>query len=374
MANTAGARIAALVVAGLAAAAFGAPAIAISLPELPAVAVVAPARQSHAPKPTLNPTPVPTPTAVPTPIATPTPTLRPTAPPGPTAVPPTSAPTPKPTTGPTAKPTTAPTPRTTKGPQPATPRPSQQVVQHPSSATAKPTGTPAAAAAGVVAAPTGSVDLSPDLGSGGLGLGVLAIGLVGAGIVFFALFGRRRRGEPSVGDLAVAGASELPSGRASTPPMALDGEENVPRWLRASVRDARFWTPSREPRVHTSRRHALTFAEPLAESANRLVVRYDNVDVLDQPNEAYAHLVGEVGTGDEVEIVELNDAWALVRTPRGVTGWLPTMTIGALEAGATQAAPEPAEAPAAPDEVVRPPARQTPRRRRSASTRREPAG
>ena len=37
MANTAGARIAALVVAGLAAAAFGAPAIAISLPELPDV-------------------------------------------------------------------------------------------------------------------------------------------------------------------------------------------------------------------------------------------------------------------------------------------------------------------------------------------------
>jgi hypothetical protein len=181
---------------------------------------------------------------------------------------------------------------------------------------------------------------------------VLAIGLVGAGILFFALFGRRRPGDPRAGDLAPVNTSERSAARTPMSAAAPIGEENVPRWLRASVRDARFWTPPREPAAHPARRHTRTFDEPLAGAAERLIVRYDHVDVYDQPNEAYAHTLAEVGTGDEVEIVELADAWALVRTPHGVTGWLPTMTVGAPPAA--PAPPEPPAAAAAAPVEVRP--------------------
>jgi hypothetical protein len=192
---------------------------------------------------------------------------------------------------------------------------------------------------------------------------MLAIVLVGGGMVFFALFNRRRRVGSRVGDLATAPASDLPIARAPLAPPTPSGEANVPRWLRASVREERFWTPPREPTAHATRRHTLRFREPLGESATRLVVRYDHVDILDQPNEAYAHRLTDVGTGDEVEIMELADAWALVRTPDGVTGWLPTMTVGAAPV-----APEPPEAPSAPDEAGRPAGRRTTRRRPSGTT------
>lgn len=95
--------------------------------------------------------------------------------------------------------------------------------------------------------------------------------------------------------------------------------------------------------MHTTRRQTLTFDQPIAESATRLVVRYDHVEILDQRNEAYARTLAEVGTGDEVEILELAEAWALVRTPHDVTGWLPTMTIGAPQAAPE--APAPAQDP-----------------------------
>jgi hypothetical protein len=173
---------------------------------------------------------------------------------------------------------------------------------------------------------------------------VLVIGSVGVGVVSLVLFGRRRRGAPSLGDLATVAASTLPAGRTSVALTAASEEADLPRWLRASVRAERAWTPPREPTLRNTQRQALAFEEPLGESAFRLVVRYDHVEVLDQPNEAYARTLAEVGTGDEVEIVELAETWALVRTPHGVTGWLPTMTIGAAPF-----APGPLEAPAPPE-------------------------
>jgi hypothetical protein len=200
-----------------------------------------------------------------------------------------------------------------------------------------------------------------DIGPAGLGIVMLAIVLVGGGMVFFALFNRRRRDGSREDELATAPASDLPVARAPLAPATPDGEANVPRWLRASVREARFWTPPREPAPHAARRHTLRLQEPVGESTTRLVVRYEHVDILDQPNEAYAHRLAGVGTGDEVEIVELADAWALIRTPDGVTGWLPTMTVGAAPV-----APEPSEAPPAAEEAGRSAARRTTRRRRSA--------
>jgi hypothetical protein len=358
MSNVRWARIAALVATSLAAATFGAPAMAVNQPDLPEQAVVAPAKQSHPPKPTPVPIPTAQPTAVPTPVATAAPTSRPTA--APTAVPtPTLRPTgtPVPTRAPTPKPTPAATPQPTKAPARGTPRPSQ-------AATAPNTHAAAAStqdvAAGILGDPAASSELIPEPQAGGPGIVVLAIGLVGFGGVFVVLFGRGRRNTSRAGDLVTVPASDPAPARTSLPPSTPSGEANVPRWLRASVRNERFWTPSSEPTTRTTRHRAATFDEPIGDGAIRMVVRYDNVDVLDQTNEAYAHKLGEVGTGDEVEIVELADAWALVRTPRGVTGWLPTMTVGAA-----LAAPEPPEVPAAPDEVDRPARKRTTRRRRA---------
>jgi hypothetical protein len=174
-----------------------------------------------------------------------------------------------------------------------------------------------------------------------LGIIVLVIGSVAIGVVALLLFGRRRRGASSLGALATEPAPTLPVGRTSMARTAPSEEAGLPRWLRASVRADRAWTPPREPTLRNTRRQALTFDEPLGESAFRLVVRYDHVEVFDEPNDAYARTLAEVGTGDEVEIVELAETWAFVRTPHGVTGWLPTMTIGAAPF-----APGPLEAPA----------------------------
>jgi hypothetical protein len=200
-----------------------------------------------------------------------------------------------------------------------------------------------------------SGNLGPAAGPDLLGLVVLMVGLAGAGSVLFVVFGRRRRGEPSAAELAMEPAPSLPSERTSVSPAALAEEAHIPRWLRASVRAERAWTPPREPTVRTTRRHALAFDEPVGPEAMRLVIRYDGVDILDQRNEAYARTLAQLGTGDEVEILELDEPWAFVRTPHGVEGWLPTMAIGVTPAASSPievpvAAGEPvaAEAPAAP--------------------------
>jgi hypothetical protein len=198
-----------------------------------------------------------------------------------------------------------------------------------------------------------------------LGIGVAMAGLGG---LFFVTTGRRRgAASAAVEPMPAPVPAAAPRFAAQSAP---SDEVNVPRWLRASVRAERFEMIDRDVRTTASfvPRRGARFSEPPLDAATRMLVRYERVQVLDQPNEAYGRTLTEVGTNDEVDVLEAQEAWALVQTPSGVTGWLLTMTIarpaGAVsDAGADPESP-PRSAPAAPRPTTlrRPrPARRTPR-------------
>lgn len=189
-----------------------------------------------------------------------------------------------------------------------------------------------------------------------LGFGAAVAGLGG---LFFVTTGRRRRGTASAADLVPVAATmqqmsppaSAPAPRLAAPPAPGD-EANVPRWLRASVRAERFQTTDRDTRAapRLAPRRGARFSEPPLESATRMLVRYERVEVLDQPHEAYGRPLTEVGTNDEVDVLEAREAWALVQTPGGVTGWLPTMTLDRPASEGSTAGDEP-EAPSEPPQA-----------------------
>jgi hypothetical protein len=152
------------------------------------------------------------------------------------------------------------------------------------------------------------------------------------------ILGRRGSGRSLAPDLALAVAAAGPSFTSSPGALrrqAPPEEAGTPRWLRASVRAERF-APARTqvvPRRYSAMREAATFDHPADASAIRMLVRYDGVALLDQTNEVFAQVISELGTGDEVEIVDVVDVWAEVQTPHGYRGWVPTMTLRAPHAG-----------------------------------------
>lgn len=162
------------------------------------------------------------------------------------------------------------------------------------------------------------------------------------GLVLFVLGVRpRRRPERAAAFAQLLGQADLNRPVAYPGRTTPDDEANVPRWLRASVRAGRTWRPqpvTQRMAVNVYRQTA-TFDEPAADMLARMILRYDRVDLLDEPNEALARTLTVVGTGDEVDVLEVQDAWARVVTPRGATGWLPTMTL--RSAIATEVADEP---------------------------------
>lgn len=202
--------------------------------------------------------PTPQPTPVPTARPTPRPTAAPTVPPPPSTPPP-ATPTPSPTSSPTEEPSVGPSgsgePSATESAAPASPGPSLPSTPGPSESA-----------------------FTPGAGAGSLGPGVdgsfrlpipselvAYLVLTAAGIGFFLFLVRRRHAEE--GDPAVAaavGGSQVPGGptdvvtplppmRDLVPPVDPDllrdpddlpgpqaGEAGIPRWLRPSVRAARF--------------------------------------------------------------------------------------------------------------------------------------
>lgn len=132
-------------------------------------------------------------------------------------------------------------------------------------------------------------------------------------------------------------------------------EAQVPRWLRPSVRAARVETlQSPAPR---ERRAPLLFVGPVLGGMERLVVRYDLVQLLDRPDEALGMPVGELDTGDEIEVLERDSIWARVRTPAHRDGWVPAMTLAPADVLPPEPAAEPAaeEIPSATGEAGLPP-------------------
>jgi hypothetical protein len=125
---------------------------------------------------------------------------------------------------------------------------------------------------------------------------------------------------------------------------APDGEALLPRWLRPSVRAARVESlKAPAPAAPIERRAPLMFAAPAGGATERLVVRYDRVQLLDRPDDALGMPRGELDTGDEIEVLERDVIWAHVRTPADLDGWVPAMTLAPADA----LPPEPSSEPSA---------------------------
>jgi hypothetical protein len=207
----------------------------------------------------------------------------------------------------------------------------------PSLAGSPATETPPAAAfvvPGNDAAPGGpAVALFPP--SGWSNVTPLVIGFVVAGAVLVLIQMRRRSRRSAAASMeAVDRAGTQPRSPTEVPEdgQAARDESATPRWLRASVQAERFAVTHDAPKhgrtvAPPPARAPLVFSDPGADLAERRMVRYDGVQLLDQPSEVYGQTQAEANSGDEVEIIQVEDVWASVVTPSGLTGWLLTMTL-----------------------------------------------
>jgi len=158
-------------------------------------------------------------------------------------------------------------------------------------------------------------------------LAFLVAGLAGVTIVGgWFLFGRRRSGgrgglviQPAGGGAFVAVAPSPPARRAGAGPN--DGGSSVPRWRRPSVRRAPAWAPpptTEEPVVDSAARFDSVFSD----SRMRRFIRDDRVTLLNVPHELLGSPLTSLDTGREVELLEVRDGWARVRTAWGDEGWI----------------------------------------------------
>jgi hypothetical protein len=166
----------------------------------------------------------------------------------------------------------------------------------------------------------------------------IALGVVGAGVA--GLLGVARR--PAAQKLTAAeqiAAMMAPPVPAQQPRPSIgtqqevmapqeatptDPEANMPRWRRPSLLAARHSDPTREAPVH---RMPMTFSDVSAELDLR-VVRYAVVPVLDRPDEVLGLQVGDLASGDEVQVVNTSGAFIEVLCPNGDQGWVHRTTLG----------------------------------------------
>jgi hypothetical protein len=166
----------------------------------------------------------------------------------------------------------------------------------------------------------------------------IALGIVGAGVV--GLLGVARR--PATKKLTAA--EEIAAMMAPPAPEPLprpsiardeavmapqvaepvDPESNMPRWRRPSLLAARHSDPTHMAPVH---RMPMTFGSASAELDLR-VVRYAVVPVLDRPDEVLGLQVGDLASGDEVQVVSTSGAFIEVLCPNGDQGWVHRTTLG----------------------------------------------
>ena len=187
--------------------------------------------------------------------------------------------------------------------------------------------------------------LAGPLGAGVTSLGwdlhrpSFVVGLLGsAGAVTvwmaFALFGKRRRDEtlPAPPAVLAASAGQVVAAIAVAPVAEpLDPEALMPRWRRPSLLEARRTDPARAPaRVY----QAMSFSSSAVGSGReRRLIRYAVAALLDRPDELEGIRLGDLSTGDEVELIERSGSYWLVGCPDGRQGWLHRMTLGDVVTG-----------------------------------------
>lgn len=153
----------------------------------------------------------------------------------------------------------------------------------------------------------------------------------------FLLFGRRRRnGEADDSELAMAAGMAYGGPLAVAPavigslgvdPGTGGTDVDLPRWRRPSLMAARMSDPTRHAPAEAGT--GLAFASSAASAgAERRLVRYRIVRLLDRPDEFLGSTVGSLDEGDQVAVVEQSGLYRRVETPDGRTGWLHKMTLG----------------------------------------------
>jgi hypothetical protein len=298
------------------------------------------------PTPRPKPKPTPTPTPRPKPKATATPTPKPTARPRPT---PTREPEPRRAVEPTpmtptapppgsSEPPPEPTPAASTGPPPSFPSPPLPTDQTPHE-------TPTPRTAGGVLLPRGPDDPSgPDLPLavapiptrlGGFDLALLLLVWLisaSAGSILFAFTLRRHAERDDHAELAFAAAmagrgralapDEIAEGNVEASTRAHDPEALIPRWRRPSLQAARQSTYAEAG----AGRSPLRFEAGVAVGALR-VVAYRLVFVSDRPSDNEAVELGRLDRGDHVDLLRLENGYALVKSPDGLRGWVDASTL-----------------------------------------------
>ncbi len=70
-----------------------------------------------------------------------------------------------------------------------------------------------------------------------------------------------------------------------------------------------------------------TFDKPPAKDVERVKMSYRRVRLSEGPDDVGSRELDRLDRGDEVEIVGSFEGFLQVRTPEGVTGWIPRHTI-----------------------------------------------
>lgn len=183
---------------------------------------------------------------------------------------------------------------------------------------------------------------------------VVTTGTVALSMAFLA-FGRRRRDEsPTAPDsvLAASAAAGMPRAAnaglvpaavlvanaqavatavraaAAAPVTAGPADEDIPRWRRQSLLEARKTDPTRAVRTSIS----LAFTGQAGEAVSGLErrrVRYRLVSLLDQPDDVRGAEIGSLDEGDEVVLIERLGTYWRVLCPDGREGWVHKMVLAA---------------------------------------------
>lgn len=168
----------------------------------------------------------------------------------------------------------------------------------------------------------------------------IALGLVGAGVVGIVLVARRpRERKLSAAEEIAAMMAPAPAPTAVPRPglgttlevMApqvdspVNPEASMPRWRRPSLLEARRADPTHQAPVH---RLPMRFTGNESGDADVRVVRYAMVPVLDRPDEVLGLHVGDLSSGDEVQVVGGSGAFVEVLCPNGDQGWVHRTTLG----------------------------------------------
>ena len=151
------------------------------------------------------------------------------------------------------------------------------------------------------------------------------------------LFRVRPRPEDRGGDdlppftfaMATAGAAASVADGGAAPPAGVpeavddipDPEALIPRWRRPSLQAARqsHWA---EEGTRVPQRFPAG-----APAGDRRIVAYRLVLVSDRPDDRDAVELGRVDRGDEVELLQRDKGFALVRAPDGLEGWIDASTL-----------------------------------------------